>query len=157
MSFLTQRLPRSLATSIPRTLTTTSIRTFTTSPALSKTATDSVKDGLKTVDRAVSDKLVDGINLTSTSALPRGPHKEFHILTEVGAAADKAKKTKDNLANSATAKQAEGKAEELKGEAKGAAGQASGMAQEMKGEAKGKAQEVKGKVKGAAEEAKQKL
>lgn len=46
----------------PRTATAA----FTTSPTPNKSATETVKDSLKTVDRKVSDKIVDGINLGCT-------------------------------------------------------------------------------------------
>lgn len=59
------------------------------------------------------------------------------------------------------AKQAEGSAKEMTGEAKGKgsemAGEAKGKAQEMAGEAKGKTQEVAGQAKGKAEEVKGKM
>ena len=49
-------------------------RQFSTSFAAQKSATESVKDGLKTVNRKVSDKLVDGINASSMStSLPSSP------------------------------------------------------------------------------------
>lgn len=38
-------------------------RAFSTSLIAQKGPVDAVKDGLKTVDRAVSDKLVDGIEI----------------------------------------------------------------------------------------------
>ncbi len=53
------QIPRTIATAAPR-------AAFSTSIVLRKTATDSAKDGLKAVDRAVSDKLVDGINVGGT-------------------------------------------------------------------------------------------
>lgn len=64
MSFLIEATGRRLAT-IPRVIPRAAVaapRTFTTSFAAQKSATETVKDGLKTVDRKVSDKLVDGIN-----------------------------------------------------------------------------------------------
>lgn len=65
MSFLTQTLARR-ATVIPRAATAVSARHFTTSLAAQKTMTESAKDGMKTVDRAVSDKLVDGLDAASS-------------------------------------------------------------------------------------------
>lgn len=57
MSFLAQRTllraPRALAYA-PR-------ASFATSQYMSKSATEAAKDTLKSADRAVSDKLVDGI------------------------------------------------------------------------------------------------
>ena len=41
-------------------------RAFTTTPVTQKTPTESVKEGLKKVDRAVSDKIVTGIDAAST-------------------------------------------------------------------------------------------
>jgi hypothetical protein len=52
-----------LPAAINRGLATQAPRTFTTGFAAQKSATETVKDGLKGVDRAVSDKLVDGINI----------------------------------------------------------------------------------------------
>lgn len=65
MSFLTEAAARRVATlQVPRTLITTAPRaSFTSGVTLSKSATETAKDTLKTVDRAVSDKLVDGINI----------------------------------------------------------------------------------------------
>jgi hypothetical protein len=50
-------------------------RAFSTSLAHRKVVPDAVKDAAKTVDRAVSDKLVDGIELgrMSSSAYPSFP------------------------------------------------------------------------------------
>ncbi|EOO03227.1 putative lea domain-containing protein [Phaeoacremonium minimum UCRPA7] len=132
MSFLTEAAARRLA-SVPRAVATSGFTTtvprasFTTSIQLQKTATETVKDSLKTVDRAVSDKLVDGINITTNAA----------------------SKVKE-AAGEASSGKVTGQAAELRGEA-------SGKASELKGEAKGKAHEVAGKAKGAAEEAKQKI
>jgi hypothetical protein len=78
MSFLARR---AATLSIPRTaLATVPRASFTTTVLLRKTATETVKDGVKAVDRAVSDKLVDGINIggkwyniaTESPALLRG-------------------------------------------------------------------------------------
>lgn len=65
MSFLTENIVRQMATLprlVPRVITTQAPRTFTTYPALHKTATESIKEGVHKVDRVVSDKIVDGIN-----------------------------------------------------------------------------------------------
>lgn len=69
MSFLSEMTVRRLAT-ISRTARFTTARipcaSFTTTVQLRKTpVVDTAKDTLKTVDRAVSDKLVDGINIAS--------------------------------------------------------------------------------------------
>ena len=66
MSALTSRtafLVRRLATTTTR--TTLSRAAFTTTTPNQKSAVDSAKDTLKSVDRKVSDKLVDGINIGS--------------------------------------------------------------------------------------------
>ncbi len=56
---------------IPRALVVpASRRTFITSPVYCKTATETVKDGLKKADRAVSDNIVlPGIDAASMSSL----------------------------------------------------------------------------------------
>lgn len=66
MSFLTEITLRRMATvQLPRTMAATAPRAaFSTSVRQRKTATESVKDGLKTVDRAVSDKIVGGIDMS---------------------------------------------------------------------------------------------
>jgi hypothetical protein len=61
MSFLYKATPL-LRTSTRCTLIRSSPRLFTTSVVQQKTATDTVKDGLKQVDRAVSDVAVAGID-----------------------------------------------------------------------------------------------
>lgn len=69
-SFLTRSLPSrtfAVARAIPRAAAVHTPRAFTTSYPLQKTATETVKDGLKTVDKVVSEKLVDGIDLASKS------------------------------------------------------------------------------------------
>jgi hypothetical protein len=50
------------ATTLSRTIAIQASRPFTTSLIQQKTAKDTVKDGLKTVDRAVSDKIVVGLD-----------------------------------------------------------------------------------------------
>ena len=127
MSFLTEVATRRIATAIPRVAAVPAPRTFTTSIAAQKSATETVKDGLKKVDRAVSDKVVDGIDMAT-------------------AAADKVKKATEDVSGA----EARAKAQELKGEA-------AGKAQELKGKAKGVAEETKGKAKGTAEEVKHNL
>ena len=65
MSFLTEVATRRIATlQVPRTLATSAPRAaFSSSVTFQKTVVDSAKDTLKSVDRTVSDKLVDGINI----------------------------------------------------------------------------------------------
>ncbi|TLD33598.1 hypothetical protein PspLS_01010 [Pyricularia sp. CBS 133598] len=134
MSFAVRRVAlasRTAVSTVPR-------ASFTTGSILNKTPTESVKDGLKKVDRAVSDKLVDGIN----------------VAANVG---QKAKEVTEDM----TSSEAAGKASELAGEAQGKAsqlaGQAQGKASEMAGQAKGKAAEVQGQAQGKAEEVKRKM
>lgn len=73
MSFLTRTINISrtaaIATPVSRIAAVRTSRTFTTSLAAQRTATDAVKDELKHIDRVVSDKLVDGINIASMSYL----------------------------------------------------------------------------------------
>lgn len=71
MSFLTEMTFRRVAT-ISRTAARSSNFTstvpraaFSTTVQLQKTPVDAAKDGLKKVDRAVSDKIVDGIDIGS--------------------------------------------------------------------------------------------
>merc|ERR1711964_632137 len=101
-------------------------RAFSTTFVARKSATESVKDGVKTVDRKVSDVLVEGIEVGQT-------------------AAQKAKE----LAGMSSSEM-KGKANEVAGEAKGkaneVAGEAKGKANELAGEAKGKKEELKGKM-----------
>ncbi|KAF4980907.1 hypothetical protein FZEAL_3192 [Fusarium zealandicum] len=126
MSFLTQNVLRRVALA-PRVISIQAPRAFTTSFVVQRTATEAVKDTAKKVDRVVSDKIVDGIEVGENVT---GKVKET---------------AQDVTGGNATAK-----AQELKGEAKG-------KAQELKGEAKGVAQEARGKAKGAAEEVKSKM
>lgn len=81
-----------------------------------------VKNAAKTVDRAVSDKIVDGIE-----AGQKGAQK----VKEVAGMSEGEMK---------------GKAHEVKGQAHEVAGQAKGKASELAGEAKGKKEEIKGKL-----------
>ena len=59
MSFLTTRA----AFTARRALVAAAPRAFSTTIVAKKTATEAVKDTLKTVDRVVSDRIVDGIEL----------------------------------------------------------------------------------------------
>ncbi|KAK1753124.1 hypothetical protein QBC47DRAFT_387831 [Echria macrotheca] len=143
MSFLTEAAARrvaTLTTTVPRTLATSTIprAAFSSGVTLQKSATETAKDTLKTVDRAVSDKLVDGINIGSTVA-------------------SKAKEVVEDVSGKKTT----GATAELRGEAAGktseVAGKAKGTASEVAGRAEGTAEKVKGKVEGAAEQAKRSL
>jgi hypothetical protein len=63
-------LPRALFTTTQTQTTTIAQRAaFSTASPLHKTVVDSAKDTLKSVDRAVSDKLVDGIDIGGTPPL----------------------------------------------------------------------------------------
>lgn len=64
MSFLTRTAPR-----FTRSIAFAP-RAFSTSFAPQKSATEAVKDTVKTVDRAVADKLVDGIEIGRMSSFP---------------------------------------------------------------------------------------
>ncbi|KAM0327212.1 hypothetical protein ACHAQA_006346 [Verticillium albo-atrum] len=114
MSFLIETITRrTAAIPLTRAAAITAPRAFTTTPFASKSATETVKDGLKAVDRTVSDKLVDGINAGSN-------------------AAQKVKATADDVSSKSAEQlrgEAAGKAQELKGQAKGAAHEAAGKAQ----------------------------
>lgn len=160
MSFLTSTLTRRVApvaASIPRAIVVQAPRTFTTSIAAQKTATETVKDGLKSVDRAVSDKIVEGIDLACTfTNLSKLYPTGIMLTVDPAAAAQKVKSSAEVNANEASAK-----AQELKGEASGKTqelkGEASGKASELSGRAKGAAEQAKGTAKGAAEEVKRNL
>ncbi|KUJ10699.1 uncharacterized protein LY89DRAFT_689347 [Mollisia scopiformis] len=86
MSFLLRTLPRqsrplALRASLPT-------QAFSTTLTQRKSATETVKDAAKTVDRAVSDKLVDGIEIGRMFPLfpllpllphPPFPQQQFHF------------------------------------------------------------------------------
>ncbi|POR36960.1 Uncharacterized protein TPAR_02847 [Tolypocladium paradoxum] len=97
MSAVSGRFLR-LAVPVSRTFTVQAPRAFTTSAVVRKSASETIKDGLKSVDRAVCDKIV----------IP---------------GLDAAARVKEG-AKKMTKGQAAGKAEQLKGQAKGAAEQA---------------------------------
>ncbi|RDW84942.1 hypothetical protein BP6252_02532 [Coleophoma cylindrospora] len=124
MSFLTRAIPR---TARAATFTTQAPRAFSTSFVARKSPVDATKDTLKAVDRAVADKLVDGIEVGQTAA----------------------KKVKEATGVSST--------EDLKAKATEVTGQAKGKAAEVTGEAKGKASEVAGEAKGKKEELKRSM
>lgn len=177
MSFLPElsaarrALPRALfLAQAPQTTTIAQRAAFSTASPLQKTVVDSAKDTLKTVDRAVSDKLVDGIDTASTST-PLSPPSLSPPLTPpplAATVASKLKETKDQVANKSAAElrgdaaelagQAQGKASEMAGHAKGkaseVAGQAQGKASELTGKAQGTKEQVKGQAYGVKEEAK---
>lgn len=67
MSFITQTIGRRASSIIPR--VATQAPRFSTTTRLEKGPVDAAKDGLKTVDRAVSDKLVDGIDIAGMPTL----------------------------------------------------------------------------------------
>ncbi|KAM3544213.1 hypothetical protein BM221_003049 [Beauveria bassiana] len=102
---------RSATRVIPRVSAT---RAFSSTVVYQKTATETVKDGIKTVDKAVSGKIVDGIDAAES-------------------ARQKVNQASENVVGN---KSAAGAAEELKGKAKGAA-------EEAKGKAKGAAEDLK--------------
>ncbi|RCI12960.1 hypothetical protein L249_0034 [Ophiocordyceps polyrhachis-furcata BCC 54312] len=110
-------------------------RSFVTTPAVFKSATEKVKDGLKSVDRAVSDNIL----------IP---------------AVDATAKVKET-AQSVTMDEAKQKMKEMTGQAKSkteqAKGDAAAKAEELKGDAKAKTEHVKGQVKGAAANVQSKL
>jgi len=151
MSFLTEAATRRIATTLQapsRALANAAPRaTFSSTVKLQRTPVEAAKDTLHSVDRAVSDKLVDGINIGSTVA------SKVKEATENVTAGDIKGKANEMGAT------ASGKASHLAGQAKGAAaemtGKAKGTASEMAGKAEGTAEQWKGKAKGAAEQAKQ--
>ncbi|TQW08147.1 hypothetical protein IF2G_04023 [Cordyceps javanica] len=112
---------RSAARAIPRATNASAARAFSSTVVYQKTATETVKDGIKTVDKAVSGKIVDGID----AAGKRNCSGK--------SAGQKVKQASENAMGN---KSAAGKAEELKGKAKGAA-------EEAKGKAKGAAEDIK--------------
>ncbi|KAI1364040.1 hypothetical protein F5Y08DRAFT_223752 [Xylaria arbuscula] len=128
MSFLTETIVRRVALT-SRVASIQAPRQFSTSMAARKTIAESAKDTIKSVDRKVSDKLVDGINAGSKAA---------------EAVTGKATEANYKAAGSAEEirSKAAGKAEELAGKAKGAA-------KETEGEIKGAAKSAEGKVKGS--------
>ncbi|RDL32566.1 Uncharacterized protein BP5553_09022 [Venustampulla echinocandica] len=107
-----------------RTSRTFAPRAFSTSITARKSATEAVKNVAKAVDRKVSNKLVDGIEIGETAT---------HKVKEVAGV---------------TSSEVKGKASEVAGKASKVSGEAKGKASEIAGEAKGKANEVAGDVKG---------
>ncbi|KAI0446862.1 hypothetical protein F4803DRAFT_501482 [Xylaria telfairii] len=128
MSFLTEAAVRRVAL-ISRVASVQAPRQFTTSIAARKTITETAKDTIKTVDRKVSDKLVDGINIGSKAAE-----------TVTG------KTTQANYKAAGTAEEIRGK---MKAESEELAGKAKGAAKEAEGTIKGAAKNAESKVKSA--------
>jgi len=89
------------------------VRCFSVAAVYRKTATETVKDGLKKVDRTVSDQVVKGIDAGVEAKNKAAEVAGMKASEAKGAAAE-------------TAGEAKGKAAEVKGEAKG-------KAEEMKG------------------------
>ncbi|KAH7155163.1 hypothetical protein B0J13DRAFT_544923 [Dactylonectria estremocensis] len=144
MSFLTENLVRNaglVPRMFPRMIAIQAPRAFSTSFAYNRTAPEAIKDSLKTVDRAVSDKLVDGINASET------------VTQKVKEGVSDVTKGASDLAQGKRS----GEAAELRGEAKGKASELQGKANEVQGKVKGAAEQAKGKVKGAVDEAQSKL
>ncbi|PNY24952.1 Uncharacterized protein TCAP_05114 [Tolypocladium capitatum] len=104
MSFVSEKFIR-LAVPVSRALTVQAPRALTTSAVVRKSASETVKDGLKSVDRAISDNvIIPGLD-----------------------AATKVKEGAEKVAK----RQAAGKAERLKGKAE-CAEQAKGTAEQAK-------------------------
>ncbi|CAD6577223.1 MAG: hypothetical protein ASARMPREDX12_008271 [Alectoria sarmentosa] len=136
MSFLKTIAIRAPRAPLAVTASTKRVR-FSTSPYVQKDSTSAVKETVDSVNKTVGEAAVKGIE--------KGQKATSALKSTVGI----------------NAKQAEGSAKEMTGEAKGKgsemAGEAKGKAQEMAGEAKGKTQEVAGQAKGKAEEVKGKM
>ncbi|KAI0516912.1 hypothetical protein F5B22DRAFT_137539 [Xylaria bambusicola] len=128
MSFLTETVARRVALT-SRVASVQAPRQFSTSMAARKTMSEAAKDTLKTVDRKVSDKLVDGINAGSKAAE-----------TVTGKATEASYKAADSAEEIRS--KANASSEELAGKAKGAA-------HEAEGTIKGAAKNAEGKVKGS--------
>ncbi|KAI1331543.1 hypothetical protein F5Y16DRAFT_360207 [Xylariaceae sp. FL0255] len=112
MSFLTESAVRRLAMTT-RVATIQTPRPFSTSFAARKSVTEAAKDTIKTVDRKVSDKLVDGINAGAKAAET--------VTGKTTEASYKAAGTAEEIRG-----KAKGETEELKGKAKGVAKEAEG-------------------------------
>ncbi|QUC23145.1 uncharacterized protein UV8b_07386 [Ustilaginoidea virens] len=147
--------PRAARRALPLCARAHAARAFSASVYRSKTATETVKDGLKTVDRAVTDHVVlPGLEAAATAG--RKVKQSAEAVTHKGKASEVKGQVK-GMAEEVKG-QVKGKAEEVKGQVKGKAeevkSQVKGKAEEVKGKAEETAAEVQGKVKGAAEEAK---
>lgn len=121
MSFIAESLSRRLGTGARAVLTSNNAaaRTFTTYVAAQRSATDAVKDSLHKVDRAVSDKLVDGIDVGTTVA-------------------EKVKEVTGDVLGSRTARRADEVVDKAAGRAKGAAADAAGKVRDVAGDAQKK-------------------
>ncbi|KAE8441414.1 hypothetical protein EG329_004970 [Mollisiaceae sp. DMI_Dod_QoI] len=172
MSFLLRTLPRQST----RVVFSPAPRAFSTSFVQQKTATEAVKDTVKgtvkTVDRAVSDKLVDGIEIGRMSFLhqlstiphPHNCHPFSHPIPlppllptphiSPNPSPHHQKETQTNPTLFLTPETAAQKAKEVAGMS---SSEAKGKASELSGEAKGKASEVAGEARGKKEELKGKL
>ncbi|MCJ1485265.1 hypothetical protein MMC06_005439 [Schaereria dolodes] len=103
---------------------------FSISVRSQKSAVDTAKDTVKSVDRKISDAAVKGIE--------KGEQASATVKETVGVNASKASAKADG-STSEMAGEAKGKASEL-------AGKAQGKTNELSGEVKGKAAEVKSKM-----------
>lgn len=61
---------RSATRAIPRATSVNATRAFSSTVVYQKTATETVKDGVRTVDKTVSGTIVDGINAAGKQAHP---------------------------------------------------------------------------------------
>ncbi|KAI0876188.1 hypothetical protein GGS24DRAFT_246679 [Hypoxylon argillaceum] len=112
MSFLSEAAIRRVAL-VSRVASVQAPRQFSTSIAARKTMTESAKDTLKSVDRKVSDKLVDTINVGAKAAEA--------VTGKATEASYKATGTAEEIRSKMKAE-----SEELAGKAKGAAKTAEG-------------------------------
>ncbi|EKD12375.1 uncharacterized protein L3040_003619 [Drepanopeziza brunnea f. sp. 'multigermtubi'] len=140
---------------------------FSTSLAARKSAAETVKDSVKTVDRKVSDVLVGGIEAGENAA---GKVKEVSGMS-AGEVKGKASEVAGQVSGKAqevagmSTGEVKGKASEVAGQVSGKAqevagmstGEVKGKASELAGQAKGKANEVAGEAKGKANEVKGKM
>ncbi|CAK7267629.1 hypothetical protein SEPCBS119000_002651 [Sporothrix epigloea] len=137
MPFVTELTFRRLASAAPRMIagapratatSTLQSRYLSSTVPRAKTVTETAKDTLKTVDRAVSDKLVDGINVGS-------------------AMASKVKEVSQDIADGTAT--ATGKAQQMRNEAEA-------KGNELKHDAEVKGQDVKESAKDKASQAAEK-
>lgn len=152
MSFLTRTAIRST-----RSVALTP-RAFSTSLATRKTATEAVKDTVKTVDRKVSDKIVGGIEigrkclpqLNTIHSYPASTHQYRIPCMATDTSSPETATRKAKSAVGIGSEDAKAKASQFteyaKGKAHETAGEAKGKAHEVTGEAKGKINETKGKL-----------
>ncbi|KAK3897776.1 hypothetical protein C8A05DRAFT_19522 [Staphylotrichum tortipilum] len=126
---------------------------FTTSSPHAQSAINAATDALHSVDRKVSDKLVDGINISTTyTAKLKEVASDVASGKVTGQAA--ALRANEELKGKARGvkEDAKGKASEVGKEAEGVWKEVEGKAREVAGEVKGKArglkEEVEGRVKG---------